>query len=121
MLRREIMELKDKSKVLDTSLKTVMKEKDKLVESVFELNETITSAQDRIKVQGGYENVLAEKAHVIKTCLEEIDNLKLLLQQQSETQKIKEEEHNAQIQKLREENLKLKVAVDELETIRDSI
>jgi len=120
MLKREIAELNDKNKMLESSLKTVTREKENLIENVFGLNATITSAHDRIKVQGGYENVLAEKAHTIKTCLEEIDNLKLLLQQQFESFKLKEEEHNEEMQKLKEENLQLRKTVDNLEVIKDS-
>lgn len=121
MLRREVAELREKRQTLEDSFKLVAKEKADLLENVFGLNETIVTAHGKIKVQGGYEKVLAEKAHVIKVSQQEIEHLKKLLQEQTDSHSIKETSHAGQIKELREDVLILKETIGNLEVDRDSI
>ena len=118
-MKQKIAELGEIKSNLKALYKTALKEKEELLENIFGLNKNIETANNKIRLQEGYENVLREKSNVINTCLEEIAKLKKLIEKQSEELKTKEFQYKNEISTLNKEVISLKKERDILETTKN--
>ena len=101
--------------IVEDSLKAALKQKAELLDDVFGLNKTINNVNDKVKNQDSYEHLLGEKINLIKTYQKEIENLKKLLAQQTESWRISENKYVIKISDLNDEVHSLKNLKDNLE------